>query len=58
MGCGEPPQHKGSQTVAPYVGAAMGKTKVGAVPVAELKGFGCMNSDVTWVWDHAAAACT
>ena len=30
-------------------------TKVELVPVEEEKGFGCLKSDVTWVWDPASA---
>ena len=47
VGCGGPPQHNGLGTVALYVGGMIGVTKVRAVPVKELTGFGCMKSDVT-----------
>ena len=47
MGCGGPPQHNRFGTVAPYVGGTIGVTKVGAVPLVELNGFACMESDVT-----------
>ena len=47
VGCGGPPQQNGLGTVAPYFGGMIGVTKVGAVPLEEINGFGCMNSDVT-----------
>ena len=48
VGCGGPPQRNGLGTVAvaSYVDEMIAVTKVGAVPVDELKGFGCMKSDV------------
>ena len=46
VGCCGPPLHNESGTVATYVGVMIGVTKVGAVPVEELKGFACMKSDV------------
>ena len=45
--CEGPPQHNGLETVAPYVGGLIVLTKVEAVPVEELTGFGCLKSDVT-----------
>ena len=47
VGCGGPPQHNGFGTVALYICGMIGSTKVGAVPVEDLNGFGCMKSDLT-----------